>query len=75
MPELELFATGGGDYRLHDPDAIRGWMRDRNRRDLVDEPRVAVTPERLAPPTAGEAESLRNPIDPARIPIGRTTKS
>ena len=26
MSEIELLATGEGDYRLHDPDAIRAWM-------------------------------------------------
>ena len=37
MPEVELLATGEGDYRHHDPDVLRGWMRDRTRRDLVDQ--------------------------------------
>ena len=37
MPDVELLATGEGDYRLHDPDALRAWMRDRSRRDFVDE--------------------------------------
>ncbi len=41
MPEIELLATGEGDYRLHDPDALRAWMRDRKRRDLVDKTTTA----------------------------------
>ena len=38
---LELLATGEGDYRLHDPDALRAWMRDRKRRDFVDKTTTA----------------------------------
>src|SRR5262245_985070 len=41
MPEVELLATGEGDYRLHDPDALRAWMRDPKRRDLVDKTTTA----------------------------------
>jgi hypothetical protein len=41
MPDVELLATGEGDYRLHDPDALRAWMRDRRRRDFVDETTTA----------------------------------
>jgi hypothetical protein len=41
MSEIELLATGEGDYRLHDPDAIRAWMRDQKRRDLVDKTTTA----------------------------------
>jgi acyl CoA:acetate/3-ketoacid CoA transferase alpha subunit len=41
MPEVELLATGEGDYRLHDPDALRAWMRDRKRRELVDKTTTA----------------------------------
>jgi glutaconate CoA-transferase subunit A len=41
MPEVELLATGEGDYRLHDPDALRAWMRDRKRRDFVDKTTTA----------------------------------
>jgi hypothetical protein len=41
MPEIELLATGEGDYRLHDPDAIRAWMRDRKGRALVDKTTTA----------------------------------
>ena len=37
MPETELFATGEGVYRLHAPDALRAWMRDRKRRERVVE--------------------------------------
>ncbi len=36
MPEVELLATGEGDYRHHDPDVVRAWVRDRKRRDVVD---------------------------------------
>jgi hypothetical protein len=36
MPEVELLATGEGDYRLHDPDALRARSRDRKRRGLAD---------------------------------------
>lgn len=41
MPDIELLATGEGDYRLHDPDTLRAWMRDRKRRDLVDKTTTA----------------------------------
>ena len=41
MPEVELLATGEGDYRLHYPDALRAWMPDRKRRDFVDETTAA----------------------------------
>lgn len=41
MPEVELLATGEGEYRFHDPDVIRAWMRDRKRRDLVDKTTTA----------------------------------
>ena len=41
MPEAELLATGEGEYRLHDPDTLRAWMRDRKRRDLVDKTTTA----------------------------------
>jgi glutaconate CoA-transferase subunit A len=41
MPEVELLATGEGDYRLHDPDSLRAWMRDRKRRDFVDKTTTA----------------------------------
>ena len=36
MPDIELLATGEGEYRLHDPDTLRAWMRDRKGRELVD---------------------------------------
>jgi hypothetical protein len=41
MPDVELLATGEGDYRLHDPDALRAWRRDRKRRDFVDKTTIA----------------------------------
>src|SRR5262245_29300107 len=41
MPEVELLAAGEGDYRLHDADALRAWMRDRKRRDFVDKTTTA----------------------------------
>jgi acyl CoA:acetate/3-ketoacid CoA transferase alpha subunit len=41
MPKLELLAAGEGDYRLHDPDDLRAWMRDRKRRDFVDKTTTA----------------------------------
>jgi hypothetical protein len=41
MPEVELLATGEGDYRLHDPDALRARRRDRKQRDLVDKTTTA----------------------------------
>jgi glutaconate CoA-transferase subunit B len=37
-------------------------------------PRVAVTVERLAPPSARELEILRDQIDPGRTVIGKTAK-
>jgi hypothetical protein len=36
MPEFELLAAGEGDYRLHDADDFRAWMRDRTRPDFVE---------------------------------------
>ncbi|MBI4637187.1 MAG: CoA transferase subunit A [Candidatus Rokubacteria bacterium] len=33
---MDVLARGKGDFRFTDPDAIRGWMRDHKRRDLVD---------------------------------------
>jgi glutaconate CoA-transferase, subunit A len=38
---IELLASGVGEYRLHDPDALRAWMRDRKRRDFVDKTTTA----------------------------------
>jgi hypothetical protein len=70
MPELDLLATGEGDYRLHDPDALRAWMRDRKRRDFVD--RMATAAEAV---NAREFEILREEIDAARAVIGRTARS
>jgi glutaconate CoA-transferase subunit A len=45
MPELELLVSGEGDYRFHDPDALRAWIRDRKRRDFVDETTTAADAE------------------------------
>ena len=87
MPEVELLATGEGEYRLHDPDAIRPWMRDQKRREFVEgltvdeviaemgvKPRVAARVEQPVPPGARETEILRDHIDPGRTVIGRTGK-
>ena len=41
LSEIELLASGVGEYRLHDPDALRAWMRDRKRRDFVDKTTTA----------------------------------
>lgn len=41
MPEIERLATGEGDPRVHAPDTLRAWMRDRKRRDLVDKTTTA----------------------------------
>jgi hypothetical protein len=41
MPERELLAAGEGDYRLHDPDDLRAWMRDRTRPSFVDQTTAA----------------------------------
>jgi acyl CoA:acetate/3-ketoacid CoA transferase alpha subunit len=41
VAEIELLATGIGEYRLQDPDALRAWMRDHKRRDLVDKTTTA----------------------------------
>jgi glutaconate CoA-transferase, subunit A len=38
---IELLASGVGEYRLHDPDALRAWMRDRKRREFVDKTTTA----------------------------------
>jgi hypothetical protein len=75
MPEVELLATGEGDYRLHAPDTLRAWMRHRTRRVVVDQTTSAADAvARPAPPAAGELEILRDHIDPARTLIGRTAK-
>ena len=41
MSAIELLASGVGEYRLHDPDALRAWMRDRKRREFVDKTTTA----------------------------------
>ena len=41
MSEIGLLAAGAGEYRLHDPDALRAWMRDHKRRDFVDKTTTA----------------------------------
>ena len=67
MPEVELLATGEGDYRLHDPDALRAWMRDRKRREFVDRTTTAADAvHRLV--ADGEH------VDPGCAVIGRTAK-
>jgi len=38
---IELLASGVGEYRLHDPDTLRAWMRDRKRREFVDKTTTA----------------------------------
>jgi glutaconate CoA-transferase subunit A len=38
---IELLTSGVGEYRLHDPDALRAWMRDRKRREFVDKTTTA----------------------------------
>jgi acyl CoA:acetate/3-ketoacid CoA transferase alpha subunit len=32
----QVLASGVGEFRLHDPDDMRAWMREHKRRDLVD---------------------------------------
>ncbi len=41
MSDVALLASGVGEYRLTDPDALRRWMRDRKRRDFVDKTTTA----------------------------------
>lgn len=41
MSAIELLASGVGEYRLQDPDALRAWMRDRKRREFVDKTTTA----------------------------------
>jgi glutaconate CoA-transferase subunit A len=41
LSEIALLASGVGAYRLHDPDALRAWMRDRKRREFVDKTTTA----------------------------------
>jgi acyl CoA:acetate/3-ketoacid CoA transferase alpha subunit len=36
-----VLAAGAGEYRLHDPDTLRAWMRDQKRRDFVDKTTTA----------------------------------
>jgi hypothetical protein len=81
MPEVELLATGEGDYRLHDPDALRAWMRDWNRRDFVDETTAAAAEVVRRLVVDGDYVSFdfssftRGEIDPERTIIGRTARS
>jgi hypothetical protein len=73
MPEIELLAAGEGDYRLHAPDALRAWMRDRNGRDLVDETAPAVG---AAGRRVGDCASFRfSSFDPARVALEGTATS
>jgi glutaconate CoA-transferase subunit A len=46
MTDPQVLASGIGAFRLHDPDALRAWMRDRKRRDLVD--KVATAQEAVS---------------------------
>jgi hypothetical protein len=41
MPEVELLATGEGDYRHHDPDVLRAGCATVERRDFVDKTTTA----------------------------------
>jgi hypothetical protein len=81
MPEIELLATGEGDYRLLDPDTFRAWMPHRKRRDCVDRTTTAAEAMRRRV-VGGDDVSFdfssftRGPLsDPARTIIGRTAKS
>jgi hypothetical protein len=86
MPEVELLATGEGEYRLRDPDDLRVWVRDRKRRDLVDRTTwIAAAVDRLVADKYSvlfdgssvtlQLAILRGHGDPARTVIGRTAKS
>jgi acyl CoA:acetate/3-ketoacid CoA transferase alpha subunit len=37
----DVLAAGVGEYRLHDPDVLRAWMRDKKRREFVDKTTTA----------------------------------
>jgi acyl CoA:acetate/3-ketoacid CoA transferase alpha subunit len=41
VTDIELLASGVGEYRLQDPDALRAWMRDRKRREFADKTTTA----------------------------------
>jgi hypothetical protein len=71
MPEVELPGTGEGDYRLHDPDVLRVWMRDRKRRELVDATTSVGAVDSAVHPRARELEILGDHLDAARTVIGR----
>jgi hypothetical protein len=89
MPEIELLATGEGEYRLHDPDTPRsraraglpagagawraGILRAMFGFDYT--PRGLTLLDALAPPTARELEILGEYIDLGRGVTGRTAKS
>ena len=89
MPEIELLATGEGEYRLHDPEtprpraraglpAMAGAWRAGILRAMFGfdyTPHGLTLLDGLAPPTARELEILREHIDPGRAVIGRTAKS
>ena len=38
---MNVLFSGQGEYRLDDPDAIRAWMRDHKRREMVDKTMAA----------------------------------
>ena len=89
MPEIELLATGEGEYRLHDPDTPRpraraglpagagtwraGILRAMFGSDYTSHGLTLL--DALAPPTARELEILREHIDLGRGVIGGTAKS
>jgi len=88
MPEIALLATGGGEYRLHDPDTPRSraraglpagtgaWraliLRAMFGFDYMPHGTLLGV---HAPPTACEFEILREHIDLGRGVIGRAAKS
>jgi hypothetical protein len=89
MPEIELLATGEGEYRLHDPDTPRpraraglpagtgAWrgviVRAVFGSDYTSHGLTLLGA--LASPTARELEILREPIGLGRGVIWRTAKS
>jgi hypothetical protein len=72
MPEIELLAAGEGDYRLHAPDALRAWMRDRHGRDLVDQTAPAAGAAGRLDGVGDCASFCFSSFDPAQVALGRT---
>jgi hypothetical protein len=76
MAERELLTAGEGDYRLHDPDDLRAWMRDRTRPNLGDRMTTAAALASRLVAGDGIASISRPASRPAAgTLLGRTARS